>query len=225
MMARNEKSRYDFNFKKSLKKTSQYPIISHIKVDRYINRPLATLVVRALLNTPVTANQVTVAGFFIGMAAAFLYLGASHGYYIAAGILIQVSSVLDGADGMLARLRNTCSDYGSFLDLFLDRINDYFLFCGIIFGNYLATRNFKFLVFCLLCLALYFLQINLYYLTKFFKKDYKSGQAAESRALVLFMVFILSLANQLTLLLILLAMIPIGSTLVKVINLIRYRRD
>ena len=224
-MARNEKSRFDFNFKKSLKKTSQYPIIRHIKVDRYINRPLATLVVRALLNTPVTPNQVTVVGFFIGLLSAFLYLGASHGYFIAAGILIQISSVLDGADGMLARLRNTCSDYGSFLDLFLDRINDYFLLCGIIFGNYLATGNFKFLVFCLLCLALYFLQINLYYLTKFFKKDYKSGQAAEFRALILFMIFILSLANQLTLLLILLGMIPIGSILVKVINLIRYRRD
>lgn len=224
-MASPEKPRYDFNFKKSLKKTSQYAIIRHIKVDRYINRPLATLVVRGLLNTPVTPNQITVVGFFIGLLSAFLYLGASHGYYIAAGILIQVSSVLDGADGMLARLRNCCSDYGSYLDLFLDRINDYFLFGGIICGNYLATRNLKFFIFCLLCLALYFLQINLYYLTKFYKKDYKPGQTAESRALVLFMVFILSLANQLNLLLLLIAMIPIGSTLVKVITLIRYRRD
>ncbi|MCK4837069.1 MAG: CDP-alcohol phosphatidyltransferase family protein [Candidatus Aminicenantes bacterium] len=224
-MSSQEKSRYDFNFKKSLKKTSQYPIISHIKVDRYINRPLATLVVRALLNTPVTPNQVTVVGFFIGIIAAFLYLGANHYYFIAAGILVQVSSVLDGADGMLARLRNSCSDYGGFLDLFLDRINDYFMFSGVIAGNYLVTRNFKFLIFCLFCLALYFLQINLYYLTKFYKKDYRSGQNAEFRAAVLFMVFILSVANQLTLLAILLASLTIGSNMVMVINLIRYRRD
>jgi CDP-L-myo-inositol myo-inositolphosphotransferase len=224
-MTNPEKSRYDFNFEKSLKKATQYPIIRHLKVDRYINRPLATLLVRMLLNTRITPNQVTVTGFFVGIVASFLYLGASHGYYIAAGILLQISSVLDGADGMLARLRNQGSDYGAFLDLFLDRINDYFLFSGMIVGNYLANGNLKLFVFFLFCLALYFLQINLYYLTKFFKKDYTSGQAGESRALVLFMTFILSLANQLTLLLLLLGMATILSTLVKVINLIRFRKD
>ena len=224
-MVKPEKSRYDFNFEKSLKKATQYPVIRHIKVDRYINRPLATLVVKLLLNTRITPNQVTVTGFIVGIAAAFLYLGASHGYLIAAGILLQLSSVLDGADGMLARLRQSSSEYGSYLDLFLDRINDYFLFGGVIVGNYLATQNLPLFIFFLLCLALYFLQINLYYLTKFYKKDLKSGQAGESRALVLFMVFIFSLANQTTLLLLIVGTLTILSTLGKVINLIRFRRD
>jgi phosphatidylglycerophosphate synthase len=224
-MVKPEKSRYDFNFEKSLKKATQYPVIRHIKVDRYINRPLATLVVRLLLNTRITPNQVTVTGFIVGIAAAFLYLGASHGYLIAAGILLQLSSVLDGADGMLARLRQSSSEYGSYLDLFLDRINDYFLFGGVIAGNYLATGSLPLFIFFLLCLALYFLQINLYYLTKFYKKDYKSGQSGESRALVLFMVFIFSLANQTTLLLLIVGTLTILSTLGKVVNLIRFRRD
>lgn len=224
-MTKPNKSPYKFNFEKSLKQATQYPLIRHIKVDRYINRPLATLVVRILLNTRITPNQVTVTGFLVGIVAAFLYLGASHKYYIAAGILLQVSSVLDGADGMLARLRNSSSEYGSYLDLFLDRINDYFLFGGIIVGNYLASGNLKLFIFFMLFLALYFLQINLYYLTKFYKRNYRSGQAGESRALVLFLVFIFSLANQLTLMLLMVGTITILSTLVKVINLIRYRKD
>lgn len=225
MMAKSEKSRYAFNLEKSLKNATQFPIIRHIKVDRYINRPLATLLVRILLNTRITPNQITVIGFIVGIAAAFLYLGASHRYYFAAGILLQVSSVLDGADGMLARLRQSSSEYGAYLDLFLDRINDYFLFGGIIVGNYLATGNLKHFIFFLLCLALYFLQINLYYLTKFYRKDYKSGQAGESRALVLFLVFVFSLANHVTLLLIMVGIMTIFSTLGKVINLIRFRKD
>lgn len=215
----------DFNFNKSLKKTTVYPILKYIKVDRYINRPMATLVVKALLNTRVTPNQITVLAFFIGLFSAILYLGARHPYFIAAGILVQLSSVLDGADGMLARLRNQTSEYGSYLDLFLDRLNDFFLFSGLIVGHYLFTHNLKLLVFFLFCLALYFLQITLYYLTKFYKKDYKPGQAAETRAQVLFMVFILSLANQITLLLILCAIITISNNMIKIINLIRYRRD
>jgi len=50
---------------------------------------------------------------------------------IAAGLLAQLSSIIDGVDGSLARLKGMSSDFGGFLDSILDRYADILVMLGL----------------------------------------------------------------------------------------------
>ena len=79
-----------------------------------IDRPLAELAAR----TPLNPNQVSVAGFVIGLAgAACIVLGA----FVPAAIAIVVNRLADGLDGAIAR-RDGATDFGGYLDIVLDFI-------------------------------------------------------------------------------------------------------
>ncbi len=62
------------------------------------------------------ANQVTVAGFLIGLCAAFLIAGQA---YLAGVVAVFISRLCDALDGALARLTQA-TDAGGFLDIALD---------------------------------------------------------------------------------------------------------
>jgi phosphatidylglycerophosphate synthase len=64
----------------------------------------------------VTADQVTLAGFALGMLAAVL---VASGHSLLAIIPLLANRALDGVDGALARL-STTSERGAFLDISLD---------------------------------------------------------------------------------------------------------
>ncbi len=64
----------------------------------------------------ISPDQVTIAGFCIGLFAAFAI--ASHAY-IAGLFLILVSRLADGLDGSLAKLTRS-TDFGGYLDIVLD---------------------------------------------------------------------------------------------------------
>jgi phosphatidylglycerophosphate synthase len=79
-------------------------------------RPTLTRAARGLARWGVQADQVTLLGFAIGMAAA----GAIVLHQFAAGLaLLLVSRLCDGLDGALARL-SAPTDRGAFLDITLD---------------------------------------------------------------------------------------------------------
>lgn len=83
----------------------------------------------------ITANQVTVTGFLIGMLA--IPLLAIEQYSLAL-LCIIINRISDGLDGALARIQ-TPTDAGAFLDITLDFI----FYSGIIFGFTIAdpTQN------------------------------------------------------------------------------------
>ncbi len=91
-------------------------------VSRYLNRrlsgPLSRLIVRK--GAPITPNAMSV----ISMASAMLAAACLYFSPIVGSILVQASSILDGMDGEIARLRGMESDRGAFLDSMLDRIAD-----------------------------------------------------------------------------------------------------
>ena len=78
-----------------------------------VYRPLAWLVVRALLPLRVPPSALVLAGLGAGIAAAVEL--ARGDYYGAAGLLV-LKTVLDGADGMLARAANRVTALGRYLD-------------------------------------------------------------------------------------------------------------
>jgi phosphatidylglycerophosphate synthase len=90
-------------------------------VSRYINRRFSRLIAQALRPTFVTPNQVSLAAFLIALSSLACFI---LDQVIVAGALIQVSSIVDGADGDLARLQKTESRFGAVFDAALDRYAD-----------------------------------------------------------------------------------------------------
>ena len=105
-------------------------------------KPVLIQYARTLYDKGISANQVTLAGFLLGMTAIPL-LAFEH--YYAALLAILCNRILDGLDGALARL-GTPSDAGGFLDITLDFI----FYAGIVLGFALANSEQNALIACLL---------------------------------------------------------------------------
>lgn len=90
-------------------------------VSRYLNRRMSVPLAAVLARTPVTPNQVSIAACAMAVAAGAL-LGI--GRTIEGAVLIQLSSVVDGADGDLARAKSMASPFGGLFDAVLDRYAD-----------------------------------------------------------------------------------------------------
>lgn len=97
-------------------------------VSRYLNRRLSRPVARACARAPLTPNVLTVITLVIAVVAAAL---TAAGANIAGGIAIQVSSVFDGVDGELARLKALSSRFGAVFDAVTDRYADAVMLGGM----------------------------------------------------------------------------------------------
>ena len=174
-------------------------IIPLLQVNRYLNRPLASLIVRAVFRTRVTPNQLTFAAFFIGLGGAFAFSRGTPALFAVGAVLTQLSSVVDCADGMLARARNRMSEYGAYLDLILDRVNEFFLIAGAVLGTYARTGSVRMLVLGLVALGLYFLGVSVFYLSETYAGRGIRCRSAETRGLLLFLIFVFGVANRIDL--------------------------
>ena len=92
--------------------------------DYYVHRPLARVLGRLLLGTPITPDQVTILSGLVGVSAGgLLWLGADRpALRIFAAVLLFGSVVLDCTDGYLARMRSQISRTGVILDGFTDAV-------------------------------------------------------------------------------------------------------
>ena len=97
-------------------------------ISKHINRRLSEPIARMLARTSLTPNQATWGAFGI---AALSFASFVLGYNILGGILAQLSSIADGIDGSLARLKGMASVFGSFLDSVLDRYADALIVLGM----------------------------------------------------------------------------------------------
>jgi phosphatidylglycerophosphate synthase len=100
-------------------------------------RPAALWLVRTLLPTPITAIHLTLAFTGVGLVAAALFL--LDRWLPLAGALLLIKSMLDAADGSLARARQRPSRVGRFLDSVCDFVVTVAVFGGIAAGQQLRT--------------------------------------------------------------------------------------
>jgi CDP-L-myo-inositol myo-inositolphosphotransferase len=142
--------------------------------------------VRILYNTPVTPNQVTYTSFVIGVVAAAFFFTGDRGNCVIGALLAFLSSELDGVDGLLARARNQTSVFGAYLDLFLDRVLDFLLFGSVVAATWKQTGNDTLLIAGLVGLALYNLQLVLYYMVEKYRDEKKTGISGEARGLMFY---------------------------------------
>ncbi len=194
---------------KKIKKTNQFNYWEALKiqpstkmnplkyVDFYLNRPLAGLIVKAVYNTRITPNMITYVSFFIGLAGAYFFSKGEYRFFVVGGILAQLCSIIDGADGMLARSKNMCSSYGAYLDVFFDRIVDFSLLIGAAIGASSYFNDANLLLLGLIGSGLYMLQINLFYITKSYLNVKQTGETGEMRAVFILAMMIFALINRL----------------------------
>lgn len=93
-------------------------------VSRMVNRPVSGRVLTPLLLRlwpGVTANAVSFLGLLVALAAAG---GFAAGWPALAGVLVALSSILDGSDGEIARLKHLRSSFGGYFDAVVDRYGD-----------------------------------------------------------------------------------------------------
>ena len=215
-----------FDFQKSMKNVSSYPFLhKYLPVDRYIIRPPAALLVRVLFKTSVTPNQLTMFSFLFGLAAGAAYLGGTPAFFALGGVLAMISTIFDCGDGMLARGKAITSRYGAFLDLFLDRIADFVVLSGAAFGYFKFTQNIRFLIFGLVTIGLYFLQVCLYYINNIYTRSDKNGEGAEAKSLAVFLIFIFSVVGRPDGILLGVFLMAFPGTIIKLIRFLRKGRD
>lgn len=86
------------------------------KIDRIFYRPIGFRIARALRNTGITPNMVTIISIFVGAATGFLFYPQDLLLNVC-GILCLISAnILDCVDGQLARLTGIKSAIGRILD-------------------------------------------------------------------------------------------------------------
>jgi phosphatidylglycerophosphate synthase len=97
----------------------------------YFMRPLSRQATRALLPTPVTPNQVTLAAMACGVAAALVAARGGYAAGAVAGLLFWLGAAVDCVDGELARLRVVGSRAGEWLDTLADDVSTLGLLVGL----------------------------------------------------------------------------------------------
>lgn len=100
--------------------------------------PYSRYIARWCARRGFTPNQVTTASLITALIAAGSAATGTRAGYIAAGILLLVSFVLDCTDGQLARYSLRYSTMGAWLDATFDRAKEYAYYAGLAIG---AARN------------------------------------------------------------------------------------
>jgi phosphatidylglycerophosphate synthase len=115
--------------------------------NRFVARPLAAVVIVPLARTRVTPNQVTLATLAVFLAgAALMALGRGWGALCAGAAILEVSYVLDCADGQLARLKGTSSPVGAHLDFLMDELKAFTLVAAVAIRLWLPAHDWHWLL-------------------------------------------------------------------------------
>jgi hypothetical protein len=93
-------------------------------------RPVARIIANALKTTKYTPVDVTIAFVISGLLGVFCIL---KGYDVAAAFFLILKSILDAADGELARLKSTPSYTGRYLDSVSDILLNFIIFSTLWF--------------------------------------------------------------------------------------------
>ncbi len=114
----------------TLKKTSDGP------VSRYLNRPLSIRITKHLSKTKIAPNHISIFSFILGLLGAMFFFLGGYLNLITGAILAQISSVIDGCDGEIARIKFRVTEFGGWFDAVLDRYADAFLLFGLTYHVY-----------------------------------------------------------------------------------------
>ncbi len=101
-------------------------------ISRAFNRKISLRITRAVLDTPLTPNQMTWIAAVFGFLAIAVVAWGGVACLVPGALLLQVQSILDGCDGEISRLKYIRSRLGEWLDQVLDDVVNlgYFVAAG-----------------------------------------------------------------------------------------------
>ncbi|MEO8636955.1 MAG: CDP-alcohol phosphatidyltransferase family protein [Gemmatimonadales bacterium] len=91
-------------------------------ISRYLNRPISLRVTRALINTSLTPNQMTLIAALFGFVGIAVVAWGGLPWLLLGALLLNLQSILDGCDGEISRLKYIRSRLGEWLDQVLDDV-------------------------------------------------------------------------------------------------------
>jgi len=186
----------------NLKKVSDGP------VSRHLNRPISIRISKYLLKKQITPNQISFFSFSLSTIGALFFFLGGYVNLLTGGILAQLSSITDGCDGEVARLKFQTSDFGRWYDAVLDRYADAFLLFGLTYYAYFFGENLLYLFIGFLAIIGAFM--NSYTADKYdglMKKNLTRGKHyfRIGRDVRMFIIFLGALLNQPALILFIIA--------------------
>ncbi len=93
-------------------------------------RHLVSLMIRPLARSGVTANTLTVIGLLLSIVTAVV---VAQGFLLIAGLLVLFAGIFDMFDGAMARVSNTATTFGAFIDSTLDRYSESIILFGLLY--------------------------------------------------------------------------------------------
>ena len=106
-----------------------------------INRKISTKISKKLCITNIKPNYITVLSFLLSIFGGLLFIFSEYLYTAIAGILVQISSIIDGCDGEIARLKFMATPFGAWLDTILDRYADAIISIFITYNGWMIYKN------------------------------------------------------------------------------------
>ncbi len=103
-------------------------------VARHWNRPLSRPISYAALAVGLKASHASAITLLVGLATAAFAMRPGYLTLICTGVLFQLTSVLDGVDGEIARATLTESETGARLDAVVDQVTYVACFMGVALG-------------------------------------------------------------------------------------------
>lgn len=135
-------------------------------MSRSINRRISITISRFLIRTPLTPNIISVIVGIIGLLSGVFY---ALGHVILGGIFIEISSILDGCDGEVAKIKLMESKLGQWVDTIVDQLSYMAFMIGVPLGYLLSTGKTISLVLGGINVGLYMLCVlwGIYFLSKY----------------------------------------------------------
>ena len=91
-------------------------------LSKNFERKVSLAITRRLLNSRITPNQISIFSILLGLASGLLFLGEHRLTHVSGALLLLFSSIVDGCDGEVARLKFQESRLGSLLDFLGDNL-------------------------------------------------------------------------------------------------------
>jgi len=177
-------------------------------ISQKFNHPLSCFLTKFLVKTKLTPTMISFISFIFASVATFLFSLGNYLNTFVAGLITQISLIIDGCDGEVAKLKFQESDYGGWLDVCLDRYADALLILGICLG--LNKSSFSLSIWVAGFLALIGSFMNSYTTVKYnalLKEKGTKLKVRIGRDLRYFIIMIGAIINKLFLTLLILALI------------------
>ncbi|MEG3225538.1 MAG: hypothetical protein BME94_08560 [Methanobacteriales archaeon Met13] len=174
-------------------------------VSKFLNRPISIRISKLLIKTRINPNSISFFCFILCILSSFFFSMGTYLYLVVGGLLAQISSIIDGCDGEIARLKFQESSYGAWFDSSLDRYADALIILGMVFGWWSLHGNVEIWVIGFIALIGCFM--NSYTAIRYDSIFIRNTKIRFGRDIRLFLIIVGALLNQIFYTLIILAIL------------------